>query len=352
MKIAFLCNGYGGGVYRGSERYTEDLYNLLKDTFDITIYGLKSTYSSGGVIASYGMNTKPRDSFKIPWRNGRAYLESYYFCKKWYKQHLNKHFDLIINNSGFVGSYWCNKYRKKTKTPFITLERGGGREEALNFLFRPDLMLFLTETSRQHTTKWYLPKIKTQTIPIGINTKAFSKKQNASKYIKDLERPIILSTSALVGFKRIDLIIKAIKKLGRGSIIQTSTGNLKDQIVALGKKELGYRFKYVGVISREELLQLYHSCDVFVNASRKEAFGIVYLEALASNLPIVTQDDERRREVVGNSGIFVDCNDTDKFSKALSDIFNIKKDTSKYAEKYDWTNLKPQYESVVRSVAR
>ena len=69
LKIALLCNGYGT-VNRGAERFTEEIYKLLKNDYEIQILSVKDT------------NTKRRDNFRFPNRNIRAYLESYYFGKK------------------------------------------------------------------------------------------------------------------------------------------------------------------------------------------------------------------------------------------------------------------------------
>ena len=347
IKIALLCNGYGW-VKRGAERFTEELYNHLKNTFDIDIYGIKVTNHS------FGTNTKTRYDFKIPWRNGRAYLESYYFGKEWYNSFLyKKHYDIILNNAGLGGSYWCRKYRAKTGIPFITFERGGGKEEIINYLFKPNCMVFLTKKNQKAICKRYLPKVNTTVLPIGIELDEYTKHQPTSKLMEGLERPIFLSTSAMVKFKRIDLIIKAVNRLGKGSLIQTSKGNMRDGITRLGKKLLGEKFRYVGVVDREKLLGLYQSCDAFVNASRKEAFGVVYLEAMASRLPIVTQKDERRIEIVGNAGLFVDCEDIGKFALTLDRAAKLKYNnlSLERAKKFSWKTLKPKYKELIEEVA-
>ena len=332
-KVALLCNGFGS-VHRGAERLTQDIYDVLKDTYDIQIFSAVDT------------GTKRRKDFRIPWRNGKAYLEAYHFGKAWYHQNKKKHFDLIINNTGFIGSYWCNKYRKHTSTPFITLERGGGKEELINFFFKPDCIVFFTKTSERNSKKWFLPTVRTTTIPIGIYPHKF-RGSPSSMYTKGMERPIILSTSALVPFKRVDLIIDTINLLGKGSMIQTSEGMLEEKIVKKGEELLGNRFIYIGTISREEIIKLYNSCNVFVNASRKEAFGIVYLEAMASGLPIVTQDDKRRREIIGDAGEFVDCSNIQEFANAIDNATKNTYNSQEQIKRYDWKTVKQQYINLI-----
>jgi len=338
LNIALLCNGLGI-VDRGSETLTKEIYKHLKNDFEIDMFSAKNT------------GTKNRNQIKIPWRNGKAYLESYYFCRYLYKKHMLDNYNIIINNAGFPGSYWCRKQRKRNKTPFITLERGGGKEELLNYLFKPDYMIYLTETSENNNNKKrYLPKIKTTTIPIGINIEEF-KDKSKSKLVDGLEHPIILSTSALVSFKRIDLIINALEYYGKGSLIQTSDGNMQKEWVELGKQKLGSRFKYVGRINRKKLLKLYNSCDIFVNASGSEAFGIVYLEAMASELPIITQDDRRRREIIGEAGFFIDCESKHQFINAIKNVHTTKKHSLEQAKKFSWDKIKTRYIDVIEEVA-
>ena len=160
--------------------------------------------------------------------------------------------------------------------------------------------------------------VTTVVIPNAIDMKMFSTKQKQSKEIEELEKPIFLSTSAFVRYKRNDTIIRAVAKLDHGSLVMASDGELRNKTVSLGEQLLGSRFKYVGVIrSLKEIIRLYHACDVFVNASRKEAFGVVFLEAMASNKPVVTQDDQRRRTIIGGAGILIDCKNIQQFAEAL-----------------------------------
>jgi len=331
-KIAVLCNGLGV-VQRGAETFAIEFEKHLKNDFDIQLFGVKDT------------NTKTRNQIKLPWRNGRAYLESYYFGKHLYKYHMLDEFDIILNNAGFPGSYWCNKQRKRTGTPFINRARGGGREEKISILFKPNHTVFLTQFHCEKTTK----KSNTSVIPNAIDINITKEK---STIIESFEPPYFLSTSALVSFKRIPLLIDAVKQYGRGTLIQTSTGNLKDEIIDYGKKHLGDRFQYLGIIKKEELDKLYNSCDIFLLASKREAFGVVYLEAMSHNLPVITESDERRKEIVGSAGYLLDCRNKRDFSGLIEETLNKNwKDIPKrQVEKFSWNNIKEQYKKLIEEI--
>jgi len=325
-------------IERGAERFTEGIYDMLKDDYKIEILSVRNT------------NTKARNEFRIPWRNGKAYLESYYFGKtiyNWEGHDNNWNPDLIINNAGFPGSYWCNKIRKLKGIPFITLERGGGREERLNHLFKPDKMVYLTKHSMNNSK--YKKKAH---LPIGINVSDYQKRRKIQPLMEDLERPIYLSTSALVKFKRIPLIIDAVASLDAGTLLQTSDGDQKQEICEYGLKMLGDRFHYTGKVDREVLLSLYQHSDCFVSASKHESFGIVYLEAMSSGLFVISQADSRRREIVGDGGYLLDyCNESYRRTVFLNYDRDIVKPLEQ-AKKFDWKILKPRYKELMEDVAR
>jgi glycosyltransferase involved in cell wall biosynthesis len=54
---------------------------------------------------------------------------------------------------------------------------------------------------------------------------------------------------------------------------------------------------------------LYRSANVFLHLSQEESFGNVFLEAMASGLPIVAHDSARIRWIVGDDQALVDTND-------------------------------------------
>jgi len=325
LKIGLLCNGLGIRM-RGSERFAVEFYKHMSDRFNIDLLGVKDTL------------TKTRDQMRLPWRNGKAYMESYLFGKHLYKYDMLKDYDLIINNSGFPCSYWCSKNRKKHDIPYISRARGGGREEYLSRLYKPNLMVFLTI---QHLKQIAGANTNALVIPNAVDVSKYRDHVVTDSVTDGMERPVFLSTSAMVAFKRNHLIIQAVKKLGFGSLVMTSSGNLFDETKNLGKELLGKRFKTTGVIPDEQVLDLYKSCDVFVNASRKEGFGVVFLEAMSSGLSVVTQRDSRRKKIIGDAGLLIQCDNIESFAEALR--YSWEEDWGdipvEQAEKYDWEKI-------------
>ena len=60
--------------------------------------------------------------------------------------------------------------------------------------------------------------------------------------------------------------------------------------------------RWLGVLPREELAQVYAAADVFVFPSRSETFGLVMLEAMATGTPVAAYPVDGPLEVLGKAG--------------------------------------------------
>lgn len=60
----------------------------------------------------------------------------------------------------------------------------------------------------------------------------------------------------------------------------------------------GKRVSFLGALDRDNLLRAYQDASIFVWPGVNEAFGMVYLEAQATGLPVVAQDRPGLRDVV------------------------------------------------------
>ena len=75
-------------------------------------------------------------------------------------------------------------------------------------------------------------------------------------------------------------------------------------VCGVGPLEAGLRARYphvrwLGILDRTALAEVYASADVFVFPSRSETFGLVMLEAMACGTPVAAFPVEGPREVLG-----------------------------------------------------
>jgi len=99
----------------------------------------------------------------------------------------------------------------------------------------------------------------------------------------------------------------------------------------------------------------YRAANIFTLPSWSyEAFGIVYLEAMASGIPVVATDDELRREIVGDAGILVDPTDLDSYANALKKALSIDWGNKPriQAEKFDWDKIAKKYEKLFENLIK
>jgi glycosyltransferase involved in cell wall biosynthesis len=99
--------------------------------------------------------------------------------------------------------------------------------------------------------------------------------------------------------------------------------------------------RFVGVLGRDELAQLYSSVDVFVFPSRTDTFGLVLLEALACGTPVAAFPVQGPIDVVGNADVA--CLGDDLRSTALHALRIPRERCRRYAERFSWRAASEQF---------
>jgi len=115
-----------------------------------------------------------------------------------------------------------------------------------------------------------------------------------------------------------------------------------------GRLALGDAATFTGALPDDELARLYRQSDLFCLPSIQEGFGIVFLEAMASGLPIVATNAASMPEVIpdGRAGLLVPPGDTVALAAALIELLadpGLRAEYGaygqEYVEQYDWERV-------------
>ncbi len=322
MRVAFL-SFYSGKVNRGVETYVQELSSRL------TLLGHKVDVFEGG--KSKARNVK---DFTIE-----------------VLSKVSADTDVLIPTNGgwqsLLSKIWCVRHGKKL---IISGQAGPGFDDRLNLWVFPDCFVGLTD----YQCTWAReasPFVKVAKIPNGVDLKKF---KSGGGMKLNLPRPTILSVGAFVSMKRLDLAIKGVSKLSKGSLLLVGKGELEKSLKELGDRLLPGRFQALS-FAHTEMPGVYRAADLFTfPTSPWESFGIVLLEAMACGLPVVVSDDPIRREIVGDAGLFADPENTDGYAKALKTALETKwgNKPRQQAEKFSWDKIAQQYDMLFRSLIK
>lgn len=128
--------------------------------------------------------------------------------------------------------------------------------------------------------------------------------------------PVVLMVSALIESKRVLEGIRAVAPLGDTHLVIAGDGPLRSETGQLAARLLPGRFTRL-TLPAASMPTLYRSCDAFLHMSFFESFGNVFVEAMASGLPVVAHDSPRLRWIVGDRDTLVDTRDPSQTTAAL-----------------------------------
>lgn len=119
----------------------------------------------------------------------------------------------------------------------------------------------------------------------------------------------IISVGNLISSKGFDLLIKAAAKIDNCHLYIVGEGGERDNLEALTMElDVKDRVEFLGRIEHDTLMNLYPFFDCFVLPSWSETFGIVYLEAMYSKLPVIGVKGEGIDGVItdGENGLLME----------------------------------------------
>ncbi len=353
-KIAFIHPSVGESP-GSSQLFVLKLAKQLKDRCDVKILSSKKVNELCKPISCLSRSKVLKEP---KFDNLRYFLGNFSERPEVFIEHLSSIFpvvwelltgkyDVIMPNNDWGGLLAASIVRKIKRIPIIFTEHGelaeGGKNAHRNLFFKPDKYVIYTNELK-YWLKKYHPEVEASFIPIGVDFDRFN--PDIHSIDLKLERPIFLA-SALKNQKnkRLDLTIEAVSLLEKGSLIMLCSGDDVVELTKKGEKLLGKKRFKITSVPYEKIPSYYKACDVFTLPSLAEPFGLVYLEAMACNKPVVSTNDYRRMDLVGDAGILCDVTDIEKYSEALQKAYETDWGYIPYnqAKKFTWESCADKY---------
>lgn len=168
------------------------------------------------------------------------------------------------------------------------------------------------------------------------------------------DRLIVLMVSALTASKRVEFGIEAVKYLPEAHLVVAGDGPLRNTIDSLAAERLPGRYTRLSV-SPARMPALYRSANVFLHLSKEESFGNVFIEAMASGIPIVGHDSPRLRWIVGEQEFLLDTSDAKAVaehirlaSQATTDQRQVQ--VTRAAAEFSWSKIGTMYRDFLQEV--
>ncbi|OLS02626.1 glycosyltransferase [Tissierella creatinophila] len=171
-----------------------------------------------------------------------------------------------------------------------------------------------------------------------------------------------VSTGHLIPIKGTETTINAFYKAFNDnenvSLTIFGEGNERKKLETL-IRDLGLenRIKLMGQTAREDMAKEYNSSDAFVLASRSETFGVSYIEALSSGLPVLATKCGGPEVFVNNeNGMLSDVDDVDGLAKNMRfiyenvDKFNNQELSQRAREEFSSNSIGEKIVEVYRSI--
>lgn len=131
-----------------------------------------------------------------------------------------------------------------------------------------------------------------------------------------LRRPIVLCVGRLQHEKGHDVLIRSLVHLPEISLAIVGIGTKGEELQHLAKV-LGIRERVRFLGTRTDVYALMKDCDVYVQPSRWEGFGMAALEAIANGAKTVCSDVPGLRDVVQGSGWLVPPEDSEALARGI-----------------------------------
>jgi len=168
---------------------------------------------------------------------------------------------------------------------------------------------------------------------------------------------VLLTVGRLAGqerYKGFDEVLEVLGDLPGDVVYVIAGGGTDAPRLRQRAHDLGVagRVVFTGVFPEEEKCDLYNLADVYVMPSRAEGFGFVFLEAMASGLPVIASKHDGGRDALleGRLGLLVDPSSPAEIRAAIVELLQRgQRGVPAALEHFSFANFKVRVAAIVDS---
>lgn len=360
MKVMFITNEYPPHIYGGAGVHVEYLTKELAKLMEVEVRSFHDQHFKEGNLTVDG--TKPDDSlFKACPKELTSPLKAFYeglvfagenmtadvaHCHTWYA-----HFAGLLAKMLYGIPLVITVHSLEPLRPWKREQLGRGYDVSSwvekTALEMADAVIAVSQSTKDDVLRLF-PKIDPSRVSIiynGIDVNQYKEVENQAvlqKFGVRTDKPYVLFVGRMTRQKGLLYLLKAASKIDPDAQLVLCAGDadtpemkaeLEGMVAALKQVRSGVVW-IPEMVSREEAIALYSQAAVFCCPSIYEPFGIINLEAMACNTPVVASAVGGIKEVVvnGETGFLVDPDlsdepphdpkDPDAFATRMADAIN------------------------------
>jgi glycosyltransferase involved in cell wall biosynthesis len=230
-------------------------------------------------------------------------------------------------------------------------------------LRQADLVVGQSRNTLENIWRLYAQDIQALRVPLAIQRPELGAARR-SDYGFQADEVLLVTVGRLVPRKGLLQLIAIMQTLRRYKVrllimgIGPQEQLLKAEVERLG---LAKQVLFLGYVGEAEKFRILQMCDVYVSTTQHEGFGLVFLEAMASGLPIICYDAGGQTDFLCDreTGYLIPVNDIHLFEercKQLIDDRNLRQTfgahNKRRVEGYFIDTCAAQYEKIFDEVVR
>lgn len=361
LRVLFALAG-AHRVCRGAEVAFESIAEELakRPDFEVTMLG-SGTVKEDRSYTFWSVPCTPRERFtswpRIPvLRDHYAYEEATFARALWGAYNPRAYDVTVACSYPFCNWLLRTKRHGRVRPPHVFVTQNGdwpcqGKNYEYRFFGCDGLVCTNPEFYQTNHKRW--PSVL---IPNGVDPSRFAAGPGDRAALGlPAGVPVVLMVSALIPSKRVLEGIQAVARLKGVHLLVLGDGELKSKAQELGSGLMGDRF-HLRSLPFEAMPGAYRCADVFLHMSKIEPFGNVYVEALASGLPVVTHDREATRWTLEGLGTLVNTDEPDAVAAGVLRALDLRTPAHAAARRalverrFSWAAIADGYAGFLRQV--